>query len=223
MNKSNKFFTVLLVFLMATATAEPVIIQKPIVFNQERINLTREYRQQHYGISQKSIEIIPQMIVLHWTERPTFKEAFDLFYPARLNNRTDLEKAGNLNTSAHFLVDRDGTIYQLMPTNWMARHVIGLNNIAIGIENVGGSNGKQDLTQQQIAADVALVRKLVTQYPSIHYLIGHFEYGRFKGSKLWEEKDSTYFTNKQDPGPLFMREVRQQVTNFHLQDHPIND
>ena len=32
-------------------------------------------------------------------------------------------------------VDRDGTICRLMPETWMARHVIGLNYSAIGIEN----------------------------------------------------------------------------------------
>jgi len=31
-------------------------------------------------------------------------------------------------------VDRDGTVYRLMPENWMARHCIGLNHVAIGVE-----------------------------------------------------------------------------------------
>jgi hypothetical protein len=43
------------------------IIQKPIVFDKERIQLTKEYRLQHYGIKSDSIKIKPRMIVLHWT------------------------------------------------------------------------------------------------------------------------------------------------------------
>jgi N-acetyl-anhydromuramyl-L-alanine amidase AmpD len=107
------------------------------------------------------------------------------------------------------VVDRDGKIYQLMPTNWMARHTVGLNNIAIGIENVGGySNQAEDLTDAQVAANIQLVKYLKKQYPEITYLIGHFEYGEFRKTKLWEEKDKNYFTHKVDPGKKFMCQVR---------------
>ena len=36
--------------------------------------------------------------------------------------------------SAQFLVDRDGTIYSLMPETFMARHVIGLNLSSIELK-----------------------------------------------------------------------------------------
>ena len=121
------------------------------------------------------------------------------------------KRGGNLNVSAHFLVDRDGTIYQLMPTNRMARHTIGLNNIAIGIENVGGVDDKEDLTQAQIDANVHLVQYLKTQYPNITYLIGHYEYGEFRDTNLWQEKDKNYFTHKTDPGEKFMYQVRKKL------------
>lgn len=42
-----------------------------------------------------------------------------------------------LNVSTQFLVDRDGTIFRLLPDTTFARHVIGLNHLAIGIENIG--------------------------------------------------------------------------------------
>ena len=35
---------------------------------------------------------------------------------------------------AHFVVDRDGTIYQLVSARIMCRHTVGLNWTAIGIE-----------------------------------------------------------------------------------------
>ena len=43
-------------------------------------------------------------------------------------------------TCAHFIVGRDGTIYQLVRLNVMCRHTVGLNYVAIGIERVGTSD-----------------------------------------------------------------------------------
>jgi N-acetyl-anhydromuramyl-L-alanine amidase AmpD len=187
------------------------INQKLIVFDKERIALTKQYRYEHYGIKSESIVIEPQMIVLHWTCSKTLQSAYDTFEYATLDSRPDIKKNGNLNVSSHFLVDRNGKIYQLMPTNWMARHTIGLNNIAIGIENIGGVGDREDLTAAQVAANVQLVRHLKTQYPNIIHLIGHYEYGEFRGTNLWQEKDSNYFTNKTDPGKKFMRAVRKAL------------
>ena len=84
----------------------------------------------------------------------------------------------------------------------------GLNNIAIGIENVGGVGDIDDLTQAQVDANICLIRELKKQYPDIKYLIGHYEYGNLRNTKLWQEKDSSYITDKKDPGEKFMRLVR---------------
>jgi beta-N-acetylhexosaminidase len=186
----------------------PNIIQKPILFDKNRIELTRQYRLEHYGIKSKSITIQPQIIVLHWTCSKNLESPYNTFYLAKLKGRPELAKGGALNVSAHFLVDRDGTIYQLMPDNWMARHTIGLNNIAIGIENVGGVDNREDLTQKQVEANVSLIKHLKAKYPKIKYLIGHYEYGKFRNTKFWQEKDPAYFTTKTDPGKRFMHQVR---------------
>jgi beta-N-acetylhexosaminidase len=142
---------------------------------------------------------------------------------ARLKNeklfsdRPDIIKASALNVSAHFLVARDGTIYQLMPDNWMARHVIGLNYSTIGIENVGGKHNKEeDLTPAQVQANIDLVNYLKQKYPSIEYLIGHHEYRAMETTPLWLEKDAGYRTQKADPGESFMQEVRKGVKNLGL-------
>ena len=67
-----------------------------------------------------------------------------------------------------------------MPETWMARHVIGLNHYAIGIENIGGIDGKDDLTEAQVKANAFLVCFLKNKYPEIKYVIGHNEYLNFK-------------------------------------------
>lgn len=206
----------LIVFTSLGVAASYIIIQKPIDFGQTRVQLTQQYRWQHYGVQSAAITIVPQMIVLHWTARATLKEAYDFFYPPTLSQRPDIAGHGLLNVTAQYLVDRDGTIYQLMPDNWMARHVIGLNDIAIGIENVGGVDDVADLTPAQVDADVYLIRYLQHKYPTIHYLIGHYEYLQCRHTPLWQEKDDDYITFKQDPGPAFMRAVRKKVADLKL-------
>jgi beta-N-acetylhexosaminidase len=160
----------------------------------------------------------PQSIVLHWTSDLDCNASYERLKPEiLLSDRKELAGAGALNVSAHFLVDRDGTIYQLMPSNWIARHTIGLNFSSIGIENVGGENNeKEDLTQAQIDANVALIYYLKELYPSITYLLGHHEYLKMQETPLWLERDKEYRTTKVDPGATFMREVRKRVEGLYL-------
>ena len=189
------------------------IHQSPIQFDNERIALTQQYQLTHYGINSKSIEIEPRMVVLHWTCIPTFKTTFRVFNPPTFpkNSPRLKELPGTLNVSAHFVVDRDGTIYQLMPENWMARHVIGLNHFAIGIENIGGIDSKDDLTEAQAKANAFLVCYLKKKYPKIDYVIGHHEYLKFKNTPLWLERDPTYQKDKNDPGPAFVNKVKKLI------------
>ena len=194
------------------------IIQKPILFTQKRRQMTRAYIKKHYGMDVKNIKIKPKIIVLHWTAVMDFNKSFNRLYPEKLlSDRKDIQKASALNVSAHYLVDRDGTIYQLMPDDEMARHVIGLNYSSIGIENVGGSNNvKEDLTPAQIHSNIALVRYLKQKYPGIKYLIGHLEYQKMQKNLLWLERDANYRTQKADPGYNFMYKVRKGVKALHL-------
>jgi len=189
------------------------IVQKPIKFNEQRKALTREYIKEHYGLKVKTIKITPKIVVLHWTAVMDFEKSFARLDAEKLySDRQDIASASALNVSAHFLVDRDGTIYQLMPDNAMARHVIGLNYSSIGIENVGGeNNAKDDLTPEQLQANIKLVKYLKAKYPSIEHIIGHHEYRDFEGSTLWLEKDAGYRTKKKDPGARFTNAVRAAV------------
>lgn len=208
----SSFFLLLVFGALAHAFScdDPQIIhQAPIQFDTTRIALTREYQRSHYGIKSPSIKIEPKMIVLHWTCIESLKRTMAIFNPPAFpkNSPRKKELPGDLNVSSHFLVDRDGSIYQLMPDNWMARHVIGLNHYAIGIENIGGIDSRDDLTEAQVKANAFLVCHLKKKYPNIAYLIGHNEYLQFKKTALWLEKDPTYQTDKMDPGPTFRKRV----------------
>jgi beta-N-acetylhexosaminidase len=145
--------------------------------------------------------------VIHHTASDSLKESFDRFYPEiLLSDRTDIQNAGNVNVSAQFLVDFDGTIYSLMPETFMARHIIGLNLSSIGIENVGGD--KKSLTPEQLKANIELVKYLKDKYKTIEYLIGHYEYRKFEKHPLFLEKDANYRTIKHDPEQSFMEKLR---------------
>jgi beta-N-acetylhexosaminidase len=207
-------------------TTEPIqplqIIDKPIDFGKARIEMTKEYIASHYGRKVESIEITPKIIVLHWTAEMSLDKSFDRLKPEKLlSDRKDIVEASALNVSAHFLVARDGTVYRLMPENWMARHVIGLNYSSIGIENVGGKGNKsEDLTPEQLRSNIALVGYLKGKFPTIEYLIGHHEYTQMEATPLWLERDKGYRTVKNDPGEKFMREVRKAVEFMELKTPP---
>jgi N-acetyl-anhydromuramyl-L-alanine amidase AmpD len=84
------------------------------------------------------------------------------------------------------------------------------------VENVGGANGIDNLTDAQIESNIALVKYLAQKYPAIAYLIGHYEYREFEGHPLWREKDEGYRTEKTDPGDRFMQAVRAGVAGLGL-------
>lgn len=189
------------------------IIQKPIHFSEHRIELTLGYIRMHYGISPNDITIDPHIIVVHFTAIPTLQGSFEAFDSEELPaSRSDIAASeASANVSVPYLVDKDGTIYQLMPDNWMGRHVIGLNYSSIGIENVGTLG---TLTDKQLEANIKLIRHLLSKYASIDYLIGHSDYRCFEGTPLWLEKDAGYRTEKEDPGEAFMERLYKALPDL---------
>lgn len=189
--------------------------QRPLPFSSDRVAATLDYLRLRCDPAADSIRLEPRLIVVHWTAIPTRRATWQAFAPPTLPAaRPELAAAGRLNVSAHFLVDRDGRIDQLLPETVVARHVIGLNRAALGIENVGGPDAP--LTAAQLAANEALVRHLAAKYPRIRYLIGHLEYRDWERSPLWEERDPTYRTVKTDPGEGFLAALRARLADLDL-------
>jgi len=212
-------FFVLLALIISSCSIQKKIIDKPIIFDAEREQLTKTYLLERYGLKKETSEIVPKMIVLHWTAISTFESSFDAFYKTKLPNwRPELENVSGLNVSSHFLVGQDGTIYRLMPETTMARHIIGLNHVAIGIENVGGTKDTP-LTKSQLKSNIKLVTYLKKKY-TVDYVIGHYEYTNFEGHELWLEKDEGYRTKKTDPGEEFMKKVRKATKKLNFKPVP---
>jgi N-acetylmuramoyl-L-alanine amidase len=195
------------------------IIDRPIAFPPERAQLTLEYRRRHEDPNAQGIDIQPRMIVLHHTGGSTLEAAFTTFERVHLNpDRESLQRGGSVNVAAHFLVDRDGTIYRLMPETRMGRHTIGLNHLALGVENVGDRD-RHPLTEAQVAANAGLIRYLVSRH-AITHLIGHHEYRLMESHPYWMERDKTYRSNKPDPGVVFMARVRERIADLMLEGPP---
>ena len=213
--------TSLLVWALAlgACSTQKEIVDIPIIFDEQRIELTKEYLQNRYELDQETPDITPKMVVLHWTAIPSLKKSFEAFNRSTLPNwRPDLVNVSGLNVSSHFLVDQDGTIYRLMPETTMARHTIGLNHCAIGIENVGGTEA-MPLTKAQLKSNIYLVNYLASKY-DIDYVIGHQEYTLFEGHPLWLEVDDGYRTEKTDPGMDFVKKVRKATKKFNFKPVP---
>ncbi|PCC66698.1 N-acetylmuramoyl-L-alanine amidase [Nannocystis exedens] len=178
---------------------------------------TIAYRRAHQDPAASGVEIEPRMIILHHTGGGSADATWRYFdRPTIESARKTIADAGDLNVSSQFLVDRDGTIFRLMPETSMARHCVGLNHVAIGVENVGDLD-QHPLTDAQVEADAALVRHLKARFPAITHLIGHHEYLAMEGHPYFLERDPKYRTRKADPGPAFMTKVRARVADLGLE------
>ncbi len=198
------------------------IIDRPIPFGTERIEQTKAYIAQHYGIETGSIAITPKIVLIHATGIDDLEQSMARFESELLpGDRPDIKNGGAVNVSAHFMVDFDGTVYRLMDETTMGRHVIGLNYNSIGIENVGGADGYGNLTDAQLKANIELIAYLSKKYPTITHLVGHHEYRCMEQTPLWLEKDDGYRTDKTDPGDAFMARLREH--NGHLKLPPCGE
>lgn len=86
------------------------------------------------------------LIVLHITAGPSAQSAINTFKASVAPHRV----------SAHFCIERDGTVYQLVDTGRTAWHASQVNSRSIGIEHAA-IPGKLPVTDAQYAASAALV------------------------------------------------------------------
>jgi N-acetylmuramoyl-L-alanine amidase len=156
---------------VAAAAPTPRIVWSPIPFGSDRVRQTRAYARRHYGLHRARL-LEPKAIVEHFTASSTYGPAFNTFAA----NAPDVEFGERPGVCAHFIVDRDGTIHQLVRLKWMCRHTVGLNHVAFGIEHVGISDGDVMGRRRQLAASLRLTRWLQGRYGiRDRDVIGHAE------------------------------------------------
>lgn len=193
-----------------TASApRPPITVKLIPFGATRKAQMAGYSQRHYH--QYTWKLTdPKAIVLHHTSGATWEPAWWTFAnnTAYASIPGKPEKPG---VSAHFIIDKDGTIYQCVPLSVRARHAIGMNWSSIGIEFVqedkSGKDGhwmdRQILARKaQANAGLLLVRYLQARFGiKKRDVVGH---ATANGSRYFKE----YTGIKNAAGDWFAPEVR---------------
>ena len=110
------------------------------------------------------------MIVEHYTASSTSP------YSYFASDTPDPELGELPGVCAHFVIDRDGTIYQLVRLDTICRHTVGLNWTSFGIEHVGTSDAEILGNQAQLAASLSLTLWLMSRYHiELRNVIGHSE------------------------------------------------
>jgi N-acetylmuramoyl-L-alanine amidase len=161
--------TALLAALLAFSP--PAIHQWRIPFPQHRKDEMRAYARRHYGINSYTLNK-PKVIVEHVSVTPSAAATRNVFVP----DRPDPELHELPGVCSHFVVDRDGTVYQLVSLKLMCRHTVGLNYTAIGIEHAGYKDADVLGDKRQLAASLRLTAWLRCRYGiRLSNVIGHNE------------------------------------------------
>jgi N-acetylmuramoyl-L-alanine amidase len=156
---------------LARAVAPPPVVQRRIPFGQQRMEQMRQYALRHYGLDEYRLRR-PRVIVQHYTVTDSFAPVYNYF----ATNAPDPELRELPGVCAHYVIDRDGTAYQLVSTRIMCRHTVGLNWTAIGIEHVGRSDSQVLSNRRQMATSLRLTRMLQGRFGvGTRNVIGHNE------------------------------------------------
>jgi N-acetylmuramoyl-L-alanine amidase len=161
----------LLALAVSLAAPKPAIVWKPIPFPPARRAEMAVYARRHYGLNTWRL-VHPHVIVEHVTESESFSSTWSAFAA----NAPDPELRERPGDCAHFVIDRDGTIYQVVRLDTMCRHTVGLNWTAIGIEHVGTSDAEILHDERQLSASLRLTAWLMQRYGiAVGDVIGHNE------------------------------------------------
>lgn len=131
--------------------ARPAIQDDYIPYGPERKRQMAAYSDRHYGFRTWRLKR-KRVIVLHFTGGSTYASARNHFAS---NSPSRGEYPG---VCTHFAVDKDGTIYKMVPPSVRCRHAIGLNHRALGIEMVQETGRGSHWAAQQILNRRAQIR-----------------------------------------------------------------
>lgn len=204
---------------------EIAFIQTRIPVDREMRDLTSRFMQDNYG--RNSIWVEPRMIVIHSMDLEDLRTSLE---KSSFLDKTMPEewqtviKAGHLPSGAHFIIDRDGTIYCLTPPSWtkdetkisynrnqhqwLVRRHLDAVPMAIGIENVTARDGTfEDLTDKQIESNAQLVSWLLwMEKGTITHVTSHHQ---FNDTTRFESMLREYSLTL--PRPMYRAWERQDV------------
>jgi N-acetylmuramoyl-L-alanine amidase len=189
----------------------PAVDTIPVI-TDEKLKLTSQYCMDNYGFEHYRLDT-PRIVVVHYTAIDQLNATLNLFKQDHIaSSREDIKDFSKLNVGIHYVVDKDGKIFHLTPDTIVARHVIGLNYVALGIENI--AKDSTDLTAAQVESNALLITYLASKYPTIEYMIGHHEYymKTLPHFKHFRALNKSYkASGKIDPGDPFMSKLRTRL------------
>jgi hypothetical protein len=189
--------------------AKPPTKWDPISYGKSRKRQMANYSKRHYGKRTWKLRK-PRALVLHYTAGSTYASAWSTF---DANTPSLGESPG---VCAQFIVDRDGTIYQLTRLGVRCRHTIGLNHVSLGIEMVQPDLGNPHRTAQaildrkrQARSAVRLAAWIKSRYGiRMSNVIGH---GMANDSPLFEDKQG-WRNDHTDWLPPEVRTFRKRIS-----------
>ncbi len=154
---------------MASPVMKPAVVWKPIPYGPKRRRQMAAYSKRHYGTWSWHLDQ-PHVIIEHYTDGTSFSSAWN-YMAANVKHNGELP-----GVCSHFIVDRDGTIYQLVPLGVRCRHAVGMNYTSIGIEHVGTSDRMVLGDRRQMHSSIRLTLWLMERFHiNIGNVIGHAE------------------------------------------------
>jgi N-acetyl-anhydromuramyl-L-alanine amidase AmpD len=189
---------------------KPPITEDHISFGGDRKAQTARYSNRHYGEREWRLSD-PKVIVLHFTASDSYSSVWNTFE----SNAPNLGESPGV--CAHYVVEQNGTIDELVPPRIRCRHTIGLNHRSIGIEMVQSTGPGAHWADQQIldrrpqvGGALRLVRWLQARYGiPTNQVIGHSmanDNRYFEDLKGWTNDHSDWL--KRD-----VREFRKRLRN----------
>jgi beta-N-acetylhexosaminidase len=147
----------------------PDMTWRKIPFGARRKRQMAAYSHRHYG--DRTWELTdPQVIVEHYTDGTELSSAWNTF-------AANSPHLGELpGVCSHFIIDTDGTIYQLVNLHVRCRHAIGMNWTAFGIEHVGTAARDILNNGRMMRASLRLTAWLMLRYGvNVGNVVGHAE------------------------------------------------
>ena len=188
---------------------------------QEWENEYRAYFDRHYR--DPRIQLQPNLICMHYTVTDSAEAVWNGFRRGcRMSNGNKGSVPGHV--SVHLMIDKDGTVYQLLPFDRRCTGAYGVNHKAISIEMVAANEGDLLSRTRQVWSSFCVVRDLMKRYQiSPSGVIAHYEVSQGKSvvPDYLDYNDTDYpdrYPEKYarfDPGTTYMAWLRS-----YLQKNP---
>lgn len=197
-----------------TASApRPEIVQRRLRITSLRKRQMARYSARHYG--EPSWRLRAKGIVQHFTASGSLRDVMGTFR----SNSPDSELGERPGVCTHFVIDTDGTIYQVASLRFRCRHAVGLNHRMLGVEHVGRSDAHVIANRPQWRASLALSAWLVAEFGiGTGDVIGHAEStsSRFHREHYPQWRCQTHGDFRRPTMRRYRRELRAIVERYEL-------